>query len=123
MCMNVFIQEDGMILYRFEAKAYPTVKALLEYHMEDAIVITRQSRVIITNFVSKYDKWSLKHSDINFGKKIGKGAFGDVFEATLTSTGGNVAVKLCRLENFADKEKFLEPVELLKNYDHPNVVK
>ena len=69
----------------------------------------------------KGDKWALHHNDIKIGKKLGKGAFGDVFEAELK--GQKVAVKTCRSTDVPDKEKFLQEADILKQYDHLNIVK
>ena len=117
------MQEKGDIQYRFESKTHSSIKSLLDYHVDSGTPVTRQSGAKITSFVTKYDKWSLRHSDINIGKKIGKGAFGDVFEATLKSTGEKLAVKSCRSGDLTDMDKFLQEAEILKQYDHPNVVK
>ena len=56
------------------------------------------------------------------GKKFGRGAFGEVCEAFM-STGEKVAVKMCR-ETIpaAEKRKFLQEADILKQYDHPNIV-
>ena len=117
------MQEKGEIQYRFESKTHVTIKSLLEYHVETGTPVTRQSGAKISTFVTKFDKWALRHSDVNIGKKIGKGAFGDVFEATLKSSGEKLAIKSCRSGDLTDMDKFLQEAEILKQYDHPNVVR
>ena len=117
------MQEKGETQYRFESKTQSSIKALLDYHVDSSTPVTRQSGAILSAFVTKYDKWALRHSDINIGRKIGKGAFGDVFEAMLKSTGEKLAVKSCRSGDLTDMDKFLQEAEILKQYDHPNVVK
>ena len=116
-------QEKGEIQYRFESKMHATIKALLDYHVESGVPVTRQSGTKIATFVTKYDKWALNHSDITIGRKIGKGTFGDVFEASLKSTGERLAIKSCCSSDLTDMDKFLQKAEILKQYDHPNVVK
>ena len=117
------MQEKGEIQYRFESKTHTTIKTLLDYHVDSGTPVTRQSGAKIASFVTKYDKWALSHSDIHIGRKIGKGAFGDVFEASLKSTGERLAIKSCRSSDLTDMDKFLQEAEILKQYDHPNVVK
>jgi hypothetical protein len=117
------VQEKGEIQYRFESKTQVTIKALLDYHVESGMPVTRQSGAKIATFVTKYDKWALSHSDVNIGRKIGKGALGDLFEATLKSTGERLTIKSCRSSDLTDIDKFLQEAEILKQYDHPNVVK
>ena len=67
------------------------------------------------------DKWALYNDDISVDKRLGKGAFGEVFDAELK--GQKVAVKICRSTDIPDREKFLQEAKILKQYDHPNIVK
>ena len=115
-------QEKGEIQYRFESKTHATIKALLDYYVESGTPVTRHSGAKITTFVTKY-KWALSHSDITIGRKIGKGLFGDVFEASLKSTGKRLTIKSCHSSDLTDMDKFLQEAEFLKQYDHPNIVK
>jgi tyrosine-protein kinase Fer len=53
-----------------------------------------------------------------------KGNFGDVYKAKLRSTKKDVAVKTCRMTlPDEQKRKFLQEGRILKQYDHPNIVK
>ena len=67
------------------------------------------------------DKWALYNDDISVDKRLGKGAFGEVFDAEFK--GQKVAVKICRSTDIPDREKFLQEAKILKQYDHPNIVK
>lgn len=53
-----------------------------------------------------------------------QGNFGDVYRAILRASGSEVAVKTCRM-NLPDEQKkrFLQEGRILKQYDHPNIVK
>ena len=110
-----------MKLFRFEAKSFPTIRALLDYHVESGTAVTKASQATISNPVPKHDKWSLAHSNVKIGRKIGKGAFGDVYEAHLD--GQLVAVKTCRSDDVSDMGKFLMEADILKQYNHLNVVR
>ena len=110
-------------MYRFEAKSFPTIRELLYYHVDSGTPVTRASGAKIVHHVSRFDKWSLQHSDLKMGRRIGKGAFGDVFEAVLLRTGQKVAVKTCRSSDVYDMEKFLQEADILKGYQHPNIVR
>ena len=58
------------------------------------------------------------------GKKLGRGTFGDVYEAKMTLTGGTMAVKIVRLPT-NDKERldsFTNEVTILCSVSHPNIV-
>ncbi len=72
--------------------------------------------------VSKSGKWwSRSHYKIKMVVKIGKGAFGEVYEALWSSK--KVAVKLCKSSNLKDKEEFMMEARVLKQYKHPNVIR
>ena len=111
-------------MFRFEDKAFPVVKDLLTYHNQSQIPVTRSSGAVLLKPVSKIDKWAIRRDELRLGRKLGRGAFGEVCEATLMTTNEKVAVKTCR-ETIpqSEKRKFLMEAEILKQYDHPNVVK
>ena len=53
-----------------------------------------------------------------------KGNFGDVYKAKLKSSRQDVAVKTCKHSLPEEqKRKFLQEGRILKQYDHPNIVK
>ncbi|ORC91452.1 mitogen activated kinase-like protein [Trypanosoma theileri] len=58
------------------------------------------------------------------GRKLGRGAFADVYEATSTLTGGKMAVKMIRLSGkFEDKVKdLMNEIEILCKLTHPNII-
>lgn len=53
-----------------------------------------------------------------------QGNFGDVYKAHLKTGKKEVAVKTCRMTLPDEhKKKFLQEGRILKQYDHPNIVK
>ena len=53
-----------------------------------------------------------------------QGNFGDVYKAHLKTSKKEVAVKTCRITLPDEhKKKFLQEGRILKQYDHPNIVK
>ena len=66
----------------------------------------------------------MKHDDIMLDSKpLGKGNFGDVYSGTVRDSGRRVAVKTCRSEHIPAAQQFLGEAEILKQYDHPNIVR
>uniref|UniRef100_A0A4W4GB11 Tyrosine-protein kinase n=1 Tax=Electrophorus electricus TaxID=8005 RepID=A0A4W4GB11_ELEEL len=109
--------------YRFEGTGFPTIPQLIEHHYTTKQVITKKSGVVLLNPVIKDKKWILNHEDVILGELLGKGNFGEVFKGTLRDKTP-VAVKTCKEDLPQDlKIKFLSEARILKQYDHPNIVK
>ena len=57
-------------------------------------------------------------------EKIGRGNFGDVYKAKLKQSHISVAVKTCKVTlPDEQKKKFLQEGRILKQYEHPNIVR
>uniref|UniRef100_A0A8C6X2D5 Tyrosine-protein kinase n=1 Tax=Naja naja TaxID=35670 RepID=A0A8C6X2D5_NAJNA len=109
--------------YRFEGTGFSTIPQLIEYHYTTKHVITKKSGVILLNPVVKDKKWILNHEDVILGELLGKGNFGEVYKGTLKDKTP-VAVKTCKEDLPQElKIKFLSEARILKQYDHPNIVK
>eukprot|EP00744_Colponema_vietnamica_P013975 GILI01019587.1.p1 GENE.GILI01019587.1~~GILI01019587.1.p1 ORF type:complete len:774 (+),score=102.02 GILI01019587.1:245-2323(+) len=78
--------------------------------------ITKQRAILSTQRNSPWVK----------GRKLGHGAFANVFEATSTLTGGKMAVKMIRLRRGKDEEEkaktLLNEIEILCQLQHPNII-
>ena len=57
------------------------------------------------------EKWLCSHGDVQLGKKLGNGNFGDVFLGEMTRTGRKVAVKTCK-DSVPDPQRFLEEADV-----------
>ncbi|KAF4803496.1 Tyrosine-protein kinase Fer [Turdus rufiventris] len=109
--------------YRFEGTGFPTIPQLIEHHYTTKQVITKKSGVVLLNPVIKDKKWVLNHEDVTLGELLGKGNFGEVYKGTLKDKT-TVAVKTCKEDLPQElKIKFLSEARILKQYDHPNIVK
>ncbi|KAF5892423.1 tyrosine-protein kinase Fer isoform X2 [Clarias magur] len=109
--------------YRFEGTGFPTIPQLIDHHYSTKQVITKKSGVMLLNPVLKDKKWILNHEDVILGELLGKGNFGEVFKGMLRDKTP-VAVKTCKEDLPQDlKIKFLSEARILKQYDHPNIVK
>ncbi|KAM4878457.1 tyrosine-protein kinase Fer isoform 2-T2 [Sylvia borin] len=109
--------------YRFEGTGFPTIPQLIEHHYTTKQVITKKSGVVLLNPVIKDKKWVLNHEDVTLGELLGKGNFGEVYKGTLKDKTP-VAVKTCKEDLPQElKIKFLSEARILKQYDHPNIVK
>lgn len=94
--------------------------------MKNQVHVTKKSKAVLVNAVEKpgKDKWEMCRDDIEIQKRLGSGHFGDVMKGILKPSNTPVAVKSCK-ENVSNtvKLKFLSEAEILKQYDHPNIVR
>uniref|UniRef100_A0A8C7ZBW3 Tyrosine-protein kinase n=1 Tax=Oryzias sinensis TaxID=183150 RepID=A0A8C7ZBW3_9TELE len=118
-----FLIQDTDNLYRLDGEGFPSIPLLIHHLMSSQQHITKRSDAVLKKPILK-DKWALEHDDIILGPLIGRGNFGEVYRGQLRSENTFVAVKTCR-ENLAPehKSKFLMEARILKQYDHPNIVK
>lgn len=61
--------------------------------------------------------------DYFFEKKLGTGGYGAVYLARNKKVGGYVAVKAIQKLKVKDYESFVTEVEILRELDHPNIIK
>ena len=108
-------------MYYFESQQFPSIRELLDFLVKSQTPVTKVTGALLINPVINDDKWLLIPDEIKKIKDLGKGEFGEVYEAELHDC--RVAVKACRSTDAKEKDRFFQEVELLKHYDHPNVVK
>ncbi|XP_051577816.1 tyrosine-protein kinase Fes/Fps-like isoform X2 [Myxocyprinus asiaticus] len=121
-CRHFLIQSaDGV--YRLDGEGFSSVPLLMNHLLSSHQPITKRTDIELKRPILK-DKWVLEHDDVILGQSIGRGNFGEVFSGRLHSDNTPVAVKACR-ENLPieQKNKFLMEARILKQYDHPNIVK
>ncbi|CAK6962263.1 protein tyrosine kinase 2 beta%2C b [Scomber scombrus] len=71
-------------------------------------------------------KYGIDRDDIVLGRILGEGFFGEVYDGFYKKANGertNVAVKTCKDCSPDVMEKFMSEAVIMKNLDHPNIVK
>lgn len=72
-------------------------------------------------------QYGVAREDVVLNRILGEGFFGEVYEGVYTNHKGekiNVAVKTCKKDCTLDnKEKFMSEAVIMKNLDHPHIVK
>jgi len=109
--------------FRFEGPAFHTIQELIVHQFQSGASVTSRSGAILKNPVTR-EKWELNNDDVELVEKIGRGNFGDVFKARLKNNSLAVAVKTCKVTMPDEqKKKFLQEGRILKQYEHPNIVR
>ncbi|XP_068594973.1 tyrosine-protein kinase Fes/Fps isoform X2 [Brachionichthys hirsutus] len=121
-CRHLVIKNTGN-MYHLDGAFFHTIPQLIHQLLTSQQHITKRCTILLKKPVLK-DKWVLEHGDIILGHLIGRGNFGEVYSGCLRSDNTPVALKTCK-ENLAPecKNKFLMEARILKQHDHPNIVK
>jgi len=125
-----FIIDQTNNQFRFEGDAYESVYALLEHYRSFQMPVTNSSGVLLITPINKIHvreeysnrinkKYDAEHSDVKLSKKLGNGHFGEVMLGTMVKDNRKVAVKT---QTSGDPSRFLEEGDVLKGYEHPNIV-
>ncbi|XP_011251363.2 tyrosine-protein kinase Fer isoform X2 [Camponotus floridanus] len=109
--------------YRFEGPTFPSIQELIRHQWLSGLPVTSRSGAILKMPILR-ERWELNNDDVILLDKIGRGNFGDVYKAQLKTCKTDVAVKTCKITlPDEQKRKFLQEGRILKQYDHPNIVK
>ncbi|KAJ3594250.1 hypothetical protein NHX12_006581 [Muraenolepis orangiensis] len=121
-CRHFLIQQTNN-MYRLDKESFQTVPLLINHLISSQQPVTTRTDIFIKKPVIK-DKWVLEHDDVILGPSIGRGNFGEVYSGRLRFDNTAVAVKACREDLPSEhKNKFLMEARILKQYEHPNIVR
>ncbi|XP_065722022.2 tyrosine-protein kinase Fer isoform X4 [Drosophila suzukii] len=120
---HFIVQTTGEGNFRFEGPPFASIQELIMHQYHSELPVTVKSGSILRRPICR-ERWELSNDDVVLLERIGRGNFGDVYKAKLKSTKLDVAVKTCRMTlPDEQKRKFLQEGRILKQYDHPNIVK
>uniref|UniRef100_A0A8C5BPC3 Tyrosine-protein kinase n=1 Tax=Gadus morhua TaxID=8049 RepID=A0A8C5BPC3_GADMO len=121
-CRHFLIQQNNN-LYRLDKEQFATVPLLINHLISSGQTVTAKTDIFLKTPVVK-DKWVLEHDDVILGPSIGRGNFGEVYSGRLRFDNMAVAVKACREDLPPEtKKRFLMEARILKQYEHPNIVR
>eukprot|EP00051_Salpingoeca_urceolata_P016150 m.213238 g.213238 ORF g.213238 m.213238 type:complete len:648 (+) comp18602_c0_seq5:1936-3879(+) len=124
------IVEDGGEFHIRPGETFPDIPSLVDRYRDDGGGLTtalifpvpkaHSKAVVISKSVDK--QWELKREDIQLGRVLGEGNYGEVYVANLASTGSKVAVKTIK-EDSMEAHEFMQEAHVMKKLQHPNLVK
>ena len=103
-----------------------TLRNFINYHIESNSPLHNQPQVRLIYPVNKHnDEWALDHSQVSIKTKLYSGLFGNVSEAAINATGEKVMAKSYHrsTRSMEAANQFHLEVVLLKEYNHPNIVR
>ncbi|TKR77204.1 hypothetical protein L596_018218 [Steinernema carpocapsae] len=86
-------------------------------------------KVVLMNPICR-QSWQLRHDQVQLSKRLGEGAFGEVYSGVLTlmdpkKSKVDVAIKLMKCESFSKHqiEVMMKEARIMRGLSHPNVVR
>ncbi|KAF8368750.1 hypothetical protein PRIPAC_86579, partial [Pristionchus pacificus] len=135
LCISVRTEENKVkhfvintdhqhLFYVIPAHKEKSVPALITWYKVNKTPLSPTSKALLKKPIER-PPWTLNHDAIFILKKLGQGAFGEVYLAEYVSkTTERVAVKTMRGEaNREARNKFLKEARMMRKYDHKHVVK
>lgn len=123
------IQKDNAgNLYVSAEHVFPSLVDLVKHHSKsvDGLVAPLKHPILKQNKPTVFglahgasDKWEIPKSEINLGRKLGAGQYGDVYEGRWKGTV-HVAVKT--LKDTMEVKDFLQEAAIMKKLRHENLV-
>ncbi|KAK6101576.1 Protein tyrosine kinase family protein [Brugia pahangi] len=123
--LHFVVNQDEMGYYYFETHKEKTMHDLINWHKTTGTPISAGSHAKLVNGVGR-QPWLLEHDEIQLQRKLGEGAFGEVYLAQYVQMNKitDVAVKTMREEASRQARlKFMKEARIMRKFSHPNVVK
>eukprot|EP00049_Salpingoeca_infusionum_P027450 m.32424 g.32424 ORF g.32424 m.32424 type:complete len:592 (-) comp9519_c0_seq2:165-1940(-) len=120
-------QSDGGFYFR-QSAVFPTIPELIAHHQETADGLCTRlidhapkahaKTVVIGMEMDR--KWEVKRDQIELGKRLGVGNYGEVYRGTYQ--GQPIAVKTIK-EDSMETIEFMKEAHVMKKFNHPNLVR
>ncbi|CAI5438407.1 unnamed protein product [Caenorhabditis angaria] len=102
-----------------------SIDKLIQWHISSSTPISKSINIRIKSAISKAD-WIIDHENVQFIRKLGEGAFGEVYlaECQVGDEKMDVAVKTMRTQMTRDsRSAFMKEARLMRKYKHNHIVR
>ncbi|KAJ1346872.1 hypothetical protein KIN20_001795 [Parelaphostrongylus tenuis] len=123
---NIVIMQKNKKWWIDPSNQFETLSALFESYATKPLVIEKET-IFLKRGVG-LGRWEFRHENVQVGRLLGKGAYGEVRKGTLLRKGGkivNVAVKTLTMTNLLTRElirEIMKEVRIMRHLNHTNVV-
>ncbi|VDN92642.1 unnamed protein product [Brugia pahangi] len=123
---HFIINQDKKGEIYIEKNKKKSIAELIEWHLSTKTPITERSQIVLKKGITR-PSWLLKKEQIKMIKKLGEGAFGEVYCGEYKDA--NDHVHLAAIKTMHDKASrrarfsFLKEARIMRKFDHPNIVR
>ncbi|KAJ1351915.1 hypothetical protein KIN20_008092 [Parelaphostrongylus tenuis] len=123
---NIVIMQKNKKWWIDPNNQFETLPALFESYATKPLVIEKET-IFLKRGVGLC-RWEFRHENVQVGRLLGKGAYGEVRKGTVLRKGGkivNVAVKTLTMTNMMTREvirEIMKEVRIMRCLHHTNVV-
>ncbi|KAL4003079.1 Fer-related kinase 1 [Acanthocheilonema viteae] len=123
--LHFVVNQDESGYYYFETHKEKTICDLINWHKTTKNPVSVKSNAKLISGITR-QSWLLDHDEVQLQRKLGEGAFGEVYLSQYVRSNKviDVAVKTIREEaSRLARLKFMKEARIMRKFSHPNVVK